>query len=819
MMKNNKLLIVVLSLLLLSTGVVRAQETVRVYFETSASPEEKTSAREVIRILNDFYGRVIADSINRFNGKGIYFTTRDRDKFRQYPSKLSSYGDEGFYIKSTNAYAYVCANTAEGLRQGMYRYLQQLGFRYYFPNPAWHIKPTSKKIYQSFELLTRPDFAYRKITPGWGYGSDRLAEQYYFWERTNGMGGSLQTYNVHAYYGLVADNRAAFEANRDYLSKPLVNGNVQWGTTLNYGLPAVSELAWRWLATQFDAADRRGKPVPMLSLEPFDGPSYSDLAAARRVGSNASDQVFYFTNEVAKKLRRTHPGKKIGILAYNDHIDIPRYNLEDNIFVTLTNGFNTSKYSTDELISRWKTKTKSLGIYMYYSVFESNRDLPGAGMAASYPTVVSWMKKLSKAGVSSYQAETTYAWIPKGIGHFLTAALAWDTGTDTAAVLTKFYRDCFPQTQSRIRPLFESWNGNPLITENELYNWFSILQTAMNECNDVAELQRLQQIGLYLHYVRLQKEYSEVPAAQRNQKTTELLAYLAEIMEEGVVASYAALNIMPGEAGMPVTTWGNEMRSAYRTKAAVSFPRSKKDWQQYTRSYLSTLKRTGDVRLYNAAPFLSAQEVKAMGVPGVVHPFGPSMTFQGNITMLIDTKRSDSAWMKLKGGRLNPSGRLTVKVYPWNNNLRPGEAPLSEAYYTANDGEVTVDFRKLQRNKYIVVIEDNDAAGVTAYFPHKLTYSIVASATSPLQGGFYNYFYFYVPKGTRKFYIYKTDWMRVYDAGNKMKESPTAENLLEFNVTDADAGWWSVHYQMGRLHLLGVPPLISREPRYFFMPD
>lgn len=817
MRKKTIILNLLSGVLLFYTTTLHAQETVRVYFDATSPENEKAAIREAVGILSDFYGRVIPDSTSRFNGRGIYFTTRARDIFRKYPSKLSSYGDEGIYIKGTATYAYVCANTGEGLRQGIYRYLQQLGFRYYFPNPAWHIKPADRKIYKTFEVLARPDFAYRKITPGWGYGTSRLAEQYYFWERANGMGGSLQTYNVHAYYGLVADNRKVFEANRDYLSKPLVNGNVQWGTVLNYGIPALADLAYRWLVTQFDAAERRGKPVPMLSLEPFDGPAYSDMAASRRVGATASDQVVYFTNEVAKKLRRTHPGKKIGILAYNDHIDIPRYKLEDNIFVTLTNGFNTSRYSTDELISRWKTKTKSLGIYMYYSVFESNRDLPGAGLAANYPSVVSWMKKLNKAGISSYQAETTYAWIPKGIGHFLTANLAWNVSADTAALLDKFYRDCFPQTRNRIRPLFESWNGNPLITENELYQWFSTWQTALNECNDAGELQRLQQIGLYLHYVRLQKEYGETPTAERSRKASELLAYLAEIMEEGVVASYAALNILPGEAGMTNQSPGDV--SAYRRAATPAFPRNKKEWQQYTRSYLSGLKTTSDVKQFTKAPFLTASEVKNMGVPSVVHPFGPSMTFQGNLTMLIDTRRSDSAWIRLKGGRLKPSGRLTVKVYPWNNNLTPGEAPLSESYYTANDGEVTIDFRKLQRNRYIVVIEDNDAAGATAYFPKKLTYSVVTSATSPLRGGFYNYFYFYVPRGTRKFYIYKTDWMRVYDAKNKMKESPTSENLLEFNVTDADAGWWSVHYQMGRLHLQGVPPLISREPRYFFMPD
>ena len=83
----------------------------------------------------------------------------------------------------------------------------------------------------------------------------------------------------------------------------------------------------------------------------------------------------------AKELKKTHPGKYIGILAYSWHSDPPGFDLEDNIFVQLTAGMNSSRFSFEDLLTGWSERSSKMGIYEYYSYWEMDKCmLPGGGI-------------------------------------------------------------------------------------------------------------------------------------------------------------------------------------------------------------------------------------------------------------------------------------------------------------------------------------------------------------------------------------------------------------------------------------------------------
>jgi hypothetical protein len=114
----------------------------------------------------------------------------------------------------------------------------------------------------------------------------------------------------------------------------------------------------------------------MVSMEPSDGGGFCTSAECLKIGG-PSDQAFYLTNAVARGIQKDYPGIWVGNLAYNEHIAPTKYDLEPNVFVMVTNGFNRTKLSTNQLLEEWGKKAKKLGVYEYLSVYAWDNDLPG----------------------------------------------------------------------------------------------------------------------------------------------------------------------------------------------------------------------------------------------------------------------------------------------------------------------------------------------------------------------------------------------------------------------------------------------------------
>ncbi|MBO9660203.1 MAG: hypothetical protein J7527_15395, partial [Chitinophagaceae bacterium] len=126
------------------------------------------------------------DSTGVFKGEGIYLTLTDRDRYRRAPVALRSRGLEACYIRSTTNGVYITANSMDGLQNALYLFLEKLGFRYYFPEPAWHIIPIVKKFPVINEVI-EPSFANRQLAMGWGHGNPEMAKRFSFWETANRM--------------------------------------------------------------------------------------------------------------------------------------------------------------------------------------------------------------------------------------------------------------------------------------------------------------------------------------------------------------------------------------------------------------------------------------------------------------------------------------------------------------------------------------------------------------------------------------------------------------------------------------------------------
>lgn len=795
-----------------------AQESVTVFLEQRLQQSSKNTIREMTDILKKSFPVSFSfDSVNRFTGKGVYITTATLDYYKKSQNSISKSGPEGSYTESGEGYLYITANTDLALQESAYKYLEQLGFRFYFPDPLWHYLPSGKSIFKKIKLIQQPSFVNRSINMGWGEGTQELRNLHLFWQRANTMGGSLQVNNGHAYNSMVIDNKKEFQDNPEYISKPLVNGAAQYGSVFNYASPGLVSLAHKWLSSQFINYERAGRYYDMLSLEPFDGSNFCDLPACKEIGNNTSDQVIYFTNEVAKKLKKTNPGKWIGLLAYNDHIDIPKYKVEDNIFITLTNGYNHTNYTTDELIDRWRTKVSSLGIYDYISIYTSDNDMPGRGVAGNYKRISESIKKYAQKNVKVYIAESTYGWINKGLGHYIASRLLWDSKADVDTIISEFFSLMFPSSKKEIAALYQSWitynSQAPL--ESDLYTWYSLLHTAFSKTTGKEETERLMQIGMYLDYVKLMREFRVSTAANRVDKGINVLAYMWQVLGKGVIASYAGLNEFAGRLKPEFAISNQNVPWKQKT---FQIPQSRNEWMSKIDGLLPGFKKIEKYQAFKESSKIAKPDPKLLSKKENWPNTRQHYIVQYKTKFIIDAANSDSLFFKITAGGLSQQGNVKIKVYLADSkNIALTGRLIKESVLKADNKEVYFDLSKYPRKKLVFVYEDaGNAAKI--YFPRKLKYSVIASAETPLRGGNYNQFYFYVPPGVSKFYVVKNALLRIVKPGKSFTDYDSDQDLIEVNVNPGEAGWWIGSFQMNDMYFIGIPPLISTDPESFLFP-
>ena len=156
---------------------------------------------------------------------------------------------------------------------------------------------------------------------------------------------------------------------------------------------------------------------------------------AKKIGS-ISERVFGLANHVAKAVAKDYPGKLVGLYAYNEHCEPPSFALEPNVYVQLTAGFITGRYSFEELLELWPKRCKSMGFYEYFSVWLWDFDkLPG-GRAANVSYLQKQIKEYAAQHATSIDAESGDNWGPHGRGYYLANRLMWEPTANPETILS-----------------------------------------------------------------------------------------------------------------------------------------------------------------------------------------------------------------------------------------------------------------------------------------------------------------------------------------------------------------------------------------------
>lgn len=83
----------------LSISAAVFAQSVRVYIDRGVGTTHTLAIQEMCNFLGKSSSfRFSLDSVNRFNGSGIYITTTAKDTYRKAPAALKNMGAEGVYV-------------------------------------------------------------------------------------------------------------------------------------------------------------------------------------------------------------------------------------------------------------------------------------------------------------------------------------------------------------------------------------------------------------------------------------------------------------------------------------------------------------------------------------------------------------------------------------------------------------------------------------------------------------------------------------------------------------------------------------------------
>ena len=257
-------------------------------------------------------------------------------------------GKEAYAIRTREKRVLLLGATDKGASHAAYRFLEELGCRWFFPDATdnWQVIPSTPDLKFNRDITDRPAFLSRSIWYAWYIFSDAghpqstpekprgAGSDYNDWLRRNTMGESLGVRIGHAYEAIAQQNAALLQELPEYLA--LVGGKRQ-GPQFELSNPGARKMIVDYAIKYFQ--DNPGED--MVSVDPADGDGTSQSLESAAMGT-ASDLAFGMANEVAIALQEAYPGqnKMVGILAYNWHSDPPPIELEPNVYVHLTMGFH-----------------------------------------------------------------------------------------------------------------------------------------------------------------------------------------------------------------------------------------------------------------------------------------------------------------------------------------------------------------------------------------------------------------------------------------------------------------------------------------------
>lgn len=796
---------------------VNGQKVIKVYTDGNGSD----TVQQVISILSKELAKsgsyiLKVSRGEMFSGKGILVSALP-EKWSSYAGGLKKLGAEGVIVKSLGGQGIVIiGNSQLAIQHGVFIYLQHLGYRYFMPHPDWYIIPASIDPFSTANYAEEPSFVHRRIWYSYGTGSKKADEDYKFWYNANRLGTSVYANFGHAYDDIVYRNWDVFKLHPEWFF-PRLNNTTKIPDDPKFNL-ADESLVQFIISDALKVIESRKKSgnqgYKMISMVPSDGLGTCSSPECFRLGATITDRVYYLVNRVAKAIRQKYPDVWVGGMSYSEYAAPPTIKLEPNTYVNIATAFNYTKYSTDELIRLWSNKAGKTGIYDYLSLYNWDWDVPGQSQASRVEEYTNTLKKFYKLGIRGFEAESNVG-IGKGLGHYITAKLLWNINDDIKKSKSEFFSLSFGKVATEIQKIWEEWEKNPFsfLRDKDLARWIDIVYASDNRNTDLNVKKRLFHIKSYLYYLVL---YRNLMIQKTEETRITLLSYSFRMTDYASFAGYPALWDLGNGTGLPGFSYNDPDAKYKKNKSPVTENEIEQGLQK-ARSGMRIISGLQSFPLTNSFRIAPCMD-KWKGYTGDGTNDQNAFWMGADFVIKI-SKQGKENYIDFDGGYVKGIDKPTrMKIYNYNISGKPSGVALMSYEYNLEMKKDRVSLEQLKPGYYIVNIGDPGKIFKPKFSP-ALAYSLIISPTQQLKGTYANHLFIYVPKGVKKFSVFKyeakfeTPTGRIVDLANKVVEE------AEVTVQAGEEGLWKLTFFSGGLYFEGLPPVMGPVANRMLIPD
>ncbi|HPM79860.1 MAG TPA: DUF4838 domain-containing protein [Candidatus Anammoximicrobium sp.] len=433
---------------------------------------------------------------------------------RKHLPEFSPADEERVVVRSVPCGVIVCGGGDRGTRYAVYRFLESLGCRWLAPEPENELVPRVRTIDAGrLEVDARPAFAWRLFAAR----SKPEAEQWGLKMGFNGLfapetastnGGCFywprEVQGVHAFVQIMPPEKY-FEAHPEWY--PLLNGKRVASQTTTGQLcvtaPGLADAFSANVIRLFDA----DPAARLVSISPNDGYGWCEcpdcteldrkLCGARTTKQGLAsekpfqgDRLFWFANQVAERVGRKHPDRKLLVLAYVNYAEPPDTIRPAPGVVPFVCHYAPADYSRpvadptseanrqfNDLVQRWIAVSPEVMIYSYVSKSMWWR-LPRPVLEPFAADV----KHYYHLGIRRYYCQSTLSdWPLDGPLYYVIARLLWDPDADPQAAAQEWIdgmfgpaarpmSDFYQAVADSVRATGRSYSDNPRTQVPGLYD-------------------------------------------------------------------------------------------------------------------------------------------------------------------------------------------------------------------------------------------------------------------------------------------------------------------------------------------------------------
>lgn len=727
---------------------------------------------------------------------------------------------EDYLLRSTPDRLLVLGATEAAVSHAVWDLLYRLGYRQFFPGPTWEVVPNVPDLSIAVDAHEHPAYRTRRIWYGWGI-SDYNKEPYADWCAKNRTVSAFELNTGHAYDGIIKRNKAIFDAHPEYLG--LVGGERKSSKF------CISNADLRRLVVEDALRQLQQRPhLDSISVDPSDGGGWCECDGCATLGS-ITDRVILLANEVAAAVTDQHPGKVVGIYAYNYHSMPPNIAIHPAVVVSVATAFIKGDIGFEELLRAWSATGATLGIREYYSVNTWDRDLPAAARGGNLRYLAATIPSFHAQGARFMSAEASDNWAPNGLGYYLAARVMWklEDAARVSELVEDFLDRAFGPAKEPMREFYNQLNSakSPADAADQPGRMFRALAKARRLARTPEVKARIGHLVLYSHYVLLYQRYANADGAARQQAFEALLRHSYRMRTTMMIHSKALYRDLPNRdrtVEMPAEAQWSRPEPANPWKSSAAF--SDRELEQMVRRGLREKPATKR-RLEPVAFGDNLVSAQPLNLPDA--PRGRLGSARG--TQVFHTRVTDSSipirvavTAAREGDAATTSGEVELWKVGGTSESGELEMQVDASHELLADGnEHMFELTPTEPGLYRVVVESETPA--TVYWRCDLPCTVESSASDPMNARYRDLWqmYFYVPKGTKRIGLIGGEHGEIRDSHGRVVFWLNGRERKAYSFAvpaGQDGKLWSIRYGRGSVQLLTVPPYFAARPAELLLP-